>query len=275
MDEGREPRYEHYETLRSRYGEGPPRSRGPVVAIVLVVIVAAGAAGWYWWQRRSAPPPLAGAAAPPAPAAAAAPPQTPTTLPPLGASDALVRQLAAALSAHPALAAWLAHDDLVRRFVASVVNVGEGTSPRSHVTFLAAGQPFQVVTRGKRTFIDPATFQRYDVVAAVVTSLDAAGTAALFQKLHPLLDEAYSEIGDPNLTFDQALARALSRLETVPVPQEPIEVVPQGGMWAFADHDLEQRTLPEKQLVRLGPENQRRVEVKLAELGSALGIAGR
>ena len=109
----------------------------------------------------------------------------------------------------------------------------------------------------------------------VLYSLDTAGTAELFHRIHPLLDEAYAEIGDPNLTFDQTLARAIGRLEAVPVPQTPIEVVPQGGAWAFADHGLEQRTLPEKQLLRLGPANERLVQSKLAELAKALGLPGR
>jgi len=55
-------------------------------------------------------------------------------LPQLDDSDGWLRGLVGQLSAHPELAEWLVTDEMIRRFVAAVDNLAEGTSPRSHLS---------------------------------------------------------------------------------------------------------------------------------------------
>jgi hypothetical protein len=252
----------------ARRGEGP--NVGLIVGIVLAVLAAA--AGWFWYRGRAAPAPAVQAAAAPAPAAPAATAEPAVPLPDLDASDAALRDWVARLSAHPELAAWLVNDDLARRFVAAVVAVAEGTSPSRHVAFLAPAEPFRVRTSGGRTYIDAASFRRYDLATDVFASLDERGTAELFRRIAPLLDEAYLEVGDPQRTFEETLERAIANLLAVPVPAAPVEVTAASVSYTWADHDLEGRTLAEKHLLRLGPENATRVQSKLRALAKAMEL---
>ncbi len=268
------PRYEPPDATRPIYTDPePPREDSNVVLVVaLVAIVLVAIGGWYWYRHRTPPPPPV-TAAPSTPAAQ--PPEAPAAtpqLPELGASDALVRDLVAKLSARPELAGWLVNDDLARRFVASVVNVAEGTSPTSHLRFLTPHEAFRVRKTDAGYAIDPASFHRYDTATQVFESLDDAGTAALFHRLHPLFDAAYTEVGDPRSGFDDALARAVDRLLAVPVSDGPFPLVFQGAVFAWADHSIEERPSVEKLLLRMGPDNARRVQAKLRELAPLLGI---
>jgi hypothetical protein len=254
-----------------RRGGGP----GTAVIVGIVVVVLAALVGGYLYNRnRTAKPEAAPAttAAEAAPAAAAPAAQEAAELPTLDASDGVARELGAAISEHPQLVSWLDHDNLVRRFVASTLNLAEGTSPASHVPFLAPGTGFQVEEIDGRTFVDPASFRRYDTVTDVLVSIDATAAASVFRRLHPLLEAAYVEVGDPQRTFDDALADAVGRLVSVPIPAPPIEVIPQDGTFHYADRELEQRTAAEKHLLRLGPDNARSVQAKLTELAVAAGI---
>jgi hypothetical protein len=252
-----------------RGGEGP----GAALYVGIVVAVLAAAAGWFWYRSRSAAPapPVATATPAPAPApAAAAPPAEP--LPTLDASDPYLRATVAKLSSHPELAAWLVDEGLARRFVGAVVNVAEGTSPASHLGALRPAEPFEARRSGSRLYIDSASFRRYDLATDVFESIDAQGAAGLYRRIEPLLDQAYLEIGDPQASFRQTLARAIGRLAEVPVPAAPIELTLGGVSYQFASHDLEGRTLAEKHLLRMGPENAKRVQAKLRELAAALGL---
>jgi hypothetical protein len=259
---------------RSREAPGLGLAVAAVVAVVALV-----ALGYWLWRERRSPPPEAGASAPAAPTATA--PEAPAAssparaLPALDASDALVRELAAALSSHPQLAAWLVSDELVRRYVAAVVNLAEGTSPASHLDFLRPHEPFRARRSGGRWFVDPDGSRRYDLLTEVLVSLDAAGAARLHAELHPLLDQAYGELGDPTSSFDATLGRALGNLLAVPIPEGTPELVPQGTSFHWADRRLESLSAAEKHLLRFGPENARRVQAKLRELGEAAGIALR
>lgn len=263
-----------------RFGPGR-RRRSPglavaVLAVFAVVLLGAGA-GWYWLRSRAAPEPPGVAAAPanePAepPASRDVPP---LDLPELDASDAVVRDLIAGLSRHPELAVWLVNDDLVRHFVAAVVTVSEGASPAPHVEFLDPAAAFAVGDSGGRTVLDPASYSRYDLVTETFASLDTQGAARLYHQLEPLFDEAYRELGFPDGSFNDSLTRAIRNLLAVEVPEQPPELVPSATVataYEFKDTALEARTPAQKHLLRMGPENARRIQSRLGELLAALAL---
>ncbi len=261
-----------------RLDENPTAARraAPWIVLAAVVILVAGYAAW----RTTRPAPVEPvAAAPPAPEASATAPAAPLAtrpalaLPALEASDELVRTLASRLSAHPRLAAWLANESLVRRFVAAVVNLAAGESPAPHLRFLTPSEPFRARTTAAGTTIDPASYRRYDALTELFVSLDTAGCAGLFHDLHPLLDAAYAELGYPGTTFDETLSRAIARLLAVRFPDEPLALRLKVTTYELADPQLEQRPAAEKHLLRFGPQNLARVQAKLREIAAALDLA--
>ncbi len=184
-----------------------------IFVVLLVVVIAAFA--WWWLGRGGDQEVQAVVPATPTPA----PVPTPSLEERLSAklsgttlstSDAVVRELAAALSANPKLAAWLVNEDLIRRFTAAVDNIAAGNRPTDQLEFLRPKQAFKVKSATDGTFvIDPASYQRYDTVAAVVASLDTEGTVALYRELLPLIDDAYAEISPPGRSFNDRLDQGL------------------------------------------------------------------
>jgi hypothetical protein len=256
------------------YRTDPPRrDAGPWIAVLVVVALVAALGAWLWWRHVATPPAPAAGAEPAAPAAAApAPAAAAEPLPPLDGSDDWVRQRVAALAPGSALASWLSADGLVRRFVTAVVAISEGNSPAAQLRVLTPDGGFRVRKSSGRWYVDPASYRRYDAVAEVFGSIDPAAAAALYRRLHPLLDQAFREIGDPRQGLDETLATAIAELVAEPVPDGPLEVVPQGAVWEWADHDLAQRSAAQKHLLRMGRDNAERVQSELRRLAAALGL---
>lgn len=274
---------------RDEAGVPPPRPRrrswrndsslfrGTLAAALLV---AGGIAAWLWLSSGDGTdqdpvpvdtlPPAAASGPDDSRDGAAA--DTALDLPPLSASDEFLRRTAEELSSRPGWARWLATEDLVRRFVASVVQVASGTSPASRLEPLEPDAPFRVRQEGDDAYIHPASYERYDLPVAVFVSLDTRGTARLYRQLHPLFEEAYRELGFEEGTFDQALARAVDRLLAVDVPEGPVEVYRDEGVWLYRDPALESLSPAAKHLIRMGPENARRVQAKLRELADVIGL---
>lgn len=255
-----------------RRGGSPDRTILIAGGVLLALLVAAGL--WYWLGSD-------GGSGPPGDIAAAGGTATsPDTavepfpdLPELDASDAFVRRVVAGLSSHPEWAAWLATDTLVHRFVGAVVTVGAGRSPRSELGFMEPEGEFAVRRPEGRVLVDSVSYARYDLPAAVFVSLDTGGTARLYRRLHPLFEEAYRDMGFRETPFDAALARAVETLLAVPVPEEPVELVPAGAEgYEFRDPELESLSPAQKHLLRMGPDNVRRVQRKLRELAAALDL---
>ena len=254
----------------------PPPPRRPVALWIggAVLVIALGAAAyWFFGRGPSAAPSNA------APAAGAGDADSALgrgglniTLPPLDMSDAIIRELVGKLSAHPRVAAWLATDGLVRNFTVVVVNIAEGRMPASQLRRLRPTGTFQVSRRGSDTVIDPRSYDRYTTLAEASASLDPAGSARLYTALKPLIDQAYAELGYPDIPFDRMLERAIIRLLDTPVVEDPIRVKPEGIGWVYADPRLEDLSGAQRQLLRMGAHNQQVVQESLRNIALALGI---
>jgi Protein of unknown function (DUF3014) len=196
----------------------------------------------------------------------------PRELPPLDLTDPLVRELLGALSVRPELTAWLATDGLVRNFVAGVDSVANGATPSAQLRALAPARPFTAEPRGDRFVIAARSYQRYDGVAETAAALDANGLARAYSTLRPRLEEAYRDLGYPDGRLDAAMERAIKRLLDTPLVEGPIEVAPAPVLYQFVDPRIEGLSSAQKQLVRMGPRNQRIIQDKLREVAGALGI---
>ena len=262
-----------------RLPEDPGPERGFRMALLAgIVLLAAGVTAVYLYFGRqapkAAPTPVPSVAAPPTAAATPA-----IVLPPLDASDDLVRDLAKGFSAHPSFATWLQAKDLVRKFVAVVSNVVEKENPAPHVPFLAAKPPFLVLQAKGRTVIDARSYSRLDSLADLVASLDAAECARVFRLVEPLADIAYLDLGHPRGGFAAALDKAIQSLLEVPILEADVpvrRVVRAVVVYEYEDPKLEALSPAQKALLRMGPRNVPRVQSRLRALAAALDLpAGR
>jgi hypothetical protein len=86
----------------------------------------------------------------------------------------------------------------------------------------------------------------------------------------PTLEAKFAEISAPNTTFNSALIKAIDELLDTPIVPLPIEVYSDSVMFKFKDDKLESLSAPQKQLIRTGPENTRRIKDVLRNLQDAL-----
>ena len=193
----------------------------------------------------------------------------------LSTSDSAVRELVDGVSSHPQLTKWLVNEDLVRRFVASVENIAEGASPRQHLDFMQPTTPFRILDRRGTFYMNPASFHRYDLAVEVFDSLDTAGTVALYRELRPLIDEAYREISPPGSVFEDRLLEAIDHLLAVEAPAGEVELEERTvATYAYADEALESLSDAQRHLLRMGPDNVRRVQKTLRQIRDALLLTG-
>jgi hypothetical protein len=246
----------------------PPRHGALLLVATLGLIAGAGAA--WWWTRTDRQ--QAVVSAPTRTDAVVAEETEPTRmLPPLGQMDTFLRALLGALSAHPDFARWLATDDLIRQMASGIDRISRGQSPAADLLMLRPPGDFAVSRQRGVTYLDPASFQRFDRLAALVDSLEARGVAEAYRTIQPRLDEAYRALGRTEGGVDAAIDAALQQLIDTPVVSDPIALVPgRGATYAFRDPALERLTPMQKQLVRMGPENVQRIQTRLRAIRAAL-----
>jgi len=266
-----------YELLKTDVELGADRTPPPrlwvaaIIGVVVAVLVA-----YFIYGRRPAPAPPAAASKPAETEVAVQPlgrDAERIAVPPLDESDAVVRELVRKITSHPRVLAWLATNGLIRNFAVVVENVAAGVTPAKQLRVLRPASSFAVVHRNGQMFIDPRSYQRYDAIADASASIDPPGASRLYATLKPRIGEAYAQLGQPASSFDGALERAIVVLLQTPVVDGPVRVESKGGTaYRYADPNLEGLTAAQRQLLRTGPRNVRKIQSALRQLAIALGI---
>ncbi len=252
-------------------------SKGKWITLSVIVILAIGL-GIYFFsgpkQVKELPPvgqepkPEGKPEAPPE----VARPPLPEVRIPLGESDDSIRKKALDLSAQPLWQQWLLNTNLIRRITAAVVNIAEGKTPRKHLGFLGPHVPFTALKKDEKLYLDPHSYGRYNLLADVFASLDTTKTVGLFKEFNPLFQEAYRELGYPQGDFQVILIQAMKELLKVPVVEGEVLVKEAVASYWMVDDPLEDLSDAQKHLLRMGPQNTRKIQKKLQEMALLLGM---
>jgi len=92
----------------------------------------------------------------------------------------------------------------------------------------------------------------------------------LLHKYQPAIDKEYAEIGSTQESFNDVLEQAIEHLLNTPEVPTPVEVTTDSVMYKYVDPRLEALSPVQKQLLRTGPENMRRIKSKLREIKALL-----
>jgi hypothetical protein len=269
------------------------------VIIVVVVIVALAFGALVWWKQSQSTEP----ASTPLPAqqsspAAPAQPQIPepapeveipgiteTPLPELDESDDVVRREVLAASgtqtngsdstpATSTLATWLGQDDLVRRFAVLANNAAKGQYPWRQLGFLAPAERMPVIVDDDgRIEMDPKGYARFDRFVDTVTSVQPSAAAALTKRYAPLIAQALGELGEGETDAIATIRAGIDEALATPVIEGPIELTQPNVFYEYADPEIERLPPLQKQLLRMGPNNVKRLQAYLAEVKAALVVA--
>lgn len=180
-----------------------------------------------------------------------------------------------------AAAKFLQSANFARHFVATVDNLGRSYAPASRWPVNPAPDRFTFEERDGRTYIAPGNDKRYVPLVQLAETLDARAVIDLYVRMYPQLQAAYADLGFPHAYFNDRLIEVMGLLLASPEPSGPIEVehtrVPNrpapAKPWAnyqFADPALDALTAGQKIMIRVGPDNERRLKSKLAELRQEL-----
>jgi hypothetical protein len=259
---------------------------GAVAAVVGV--------GAYFWSKRlqneqEAPPapaapietPAAGPVHPIAPLPAEAP------LPPLEASDAVLASTADSLLGGQAWRDLLQFDNVVRRWVITIdalprERIVQRTSPARAVAgelavegdsaaggdSAVAGTAIEGDSAG--LMLSSANYPRYDAYVALAESIDPATLVSTYRRLYPLFQQAYTELIRPDGYFNDRLIEVLDHVLATPDFPQAVRLSRPSVMYRYADPELEALSVARKALLRMGPDNARRVKAVVGRVRTEL-----
>ncbi len=159
---------------------------------------------------------------------------------------------------------------LIRDTVVFVDNLRQGLVIREKAVIAGPTASFRVLEQNGKIYIDPRSYDRYNPMVDWFVSLDTDVLVSMFERYQPLVKQALGEIGYPDQDPNQMLLEAINVLLETPSVGTVIELNDDSVMYRYADPTLEALPAAQKQMLRTGPDNIRRIKLKLEAIQDAL-----
>lgn len=189
---------------------------------------------------------------------------------PLDTSDASIKSALLAVAKSPTFGKLLINDGLIQKFVINVHNLAQQALSPKDTLIVPPTESFKIYNQADRVWIDVTSFQRYTPYVDAIASLEADELLKVYDTYKNDIAVKYAEISRPGARFNDTLIRAIDELLDTPQVPVPIEVYSDSVMYKFKDPQLEALSAPQKQLLRAGPENMRKMKDVLRKLKAKL-----
>ena len=277
--------------VRTQWGQTQTGNAAQKKLVLLIVAIVVIIGGFWLFNAQQEPAPVeesaidAAAPAPEVPEAVDKAPDIPAPapvvdeteqaepapeLPPLAKSDDFARDTLGQLSDDNEFTLWIQTENLLQKSAAVIDGFAKGNMLRKIIPMDAPEEDFQVVQQDDRIYLDESNYRRFDPMVDTLTGIPPQSLANAFQTLRPLLEQAYSGLGNPPDKMDNSLVAAIDLILATPEVSGPIALKRDSVLYQFADPELESLPDVQKQMIRLGPENRGQIKEYLSNVRAAL-----
>jgi hypothetical protein len=247
-------------------------------AIAGVIVLGGALAVYLYWQDRPntatlqakpTPPPLP----PKLPASQVV--ETRPALPPLPKltqSDNFVFDALADLVGNPSMMKLFRADRVIHNIVVTIDNLTQERVPVDVMPFNAPTGRFLTAGSEGHVSISPKNASRYVPYVKIAGVIDAKKLVELYVRLYPLFQESYEELGYVDRQFNDQLTDTLDELLDTPDAKQPIKLVQPKYFYVFEDPNLEELSVGQKIMLRLGSNSAKIVKGKLIEIKQELAL---
>lgn len=195
---------------------------------------------------------------------------TPPALPRLDNSDDFIRERLMLISNKIEFVKWIKTDDLLRRTASYADGLSNGVMLTKIFPLSAPEGKFATHSSDGAIWLNAGNYERYDRTINTLASLPMDNMAKMFHFIRPLLENAFSEMGYNPRQMDGIILQAIDVILATPIVVEPIRLTRDSVVYKFADSELESLLPLQKQLLRTGPENTKRIQQQAEALREAL-----
>ena len=250
------------------------------ILIVVAVIILGGLATYFYWTH-SKPKSVPVQVQAPLPLPLPAPlkpevrqeleaPPAPPPLPTLADSDSFMLDALTGLVGNKSLMKFFHTERIIRNIVATIDNLPRRRAPMNVMPVERAPGQFIIAGTEDDPTISPKNAARYTPYVRIAEAVDAKKLVGLYVRLYPLFQQAYEELGYPKKYFNDRLVVVLDNLLAAPDIKEPVKLVRPSVYYKYADPDLEERSIGQRILMRIGSKNRVIIKGKLREIKQEL-----
>ncbi|WP_394498007.1 DUF3014 domain-containing protein [Shewanella sp. ENK2] len=191
-------------------------------------------------------------------------------LPALTESDDFVEQKTIEMADGMKIESIILKKDIARQFVVFVDNMAQGEVIHKASPLKGPKDSFSVSEITDKIYLNPDSYHRYDLYADMIAGMNDEQLVSTFEELSPLFDEAFEELGYSDMSFNERMVEAFDVILAAPIIEDPIELSSISVNYLFVDPTLESLPNIQKLMVRMGPENTKKIKGAVRKLKQQL-----
>jgi hypothetical protein len=150
-------------------------------------------------------------------------------------------------------------EGFIQRLVTTIDSLPEKKLPRTHLPLVPPAGKFIVSGTAEAPQTSPRNFVRYDPYVQLLERLNEELVIKIYVHFYPLFQKAYRQLGYKNAYFNDRLVNVIDHLLATPAPPEPILLAQPVVLYTFTDPLLENLSIGQKTLLRIGSEHRSKV----------------
>lgn len=169
------------------------------------------------------------------------------------------------------LSDWVNHKDIVKKFIRISNDLSQNQIIYKHRNEFKLTEKIMIKSDAEGLYIDPNSYHRYDALVNAIEHVDVNKCVQLYQKYEHIFNAIYQEFAYPeSYKLQDIFLKAAANIIAAPVLDNRLNVVKHSLVYKFSDPKIESLSSLEKQMLRMGPENSRKIQNKFRQLVEAL-----
>ncbi len=162
---------------------------------------------------------------------------------------------------------WFDIKDVIRKYIVLIHDVSQNKILFKHKRFLKMPKKNMVKKDGQGLYLTKEGYQRYDGFANALVAIDVKKGINLYLTFKPLFNKVYKTFSYPeSYKLEDIFLKAASNIINAPIEEGRVGLVKHTLFYKFSKRKLEKLNDVEKQMLRMGPENTKKIQAKLRQL---------
>ena len=188
------------------------------------------------------------------------------SLPPIAESDEYLRIELSDLIADE-LFSLVTKSNLVEKIVATIDNLPRAYLAERMRPINIESKKFIVEAQGTLDgfILSEKNYERYNSLTDTLEVIDKNVLAEIYLRFYPLFQEAYQDLGYPDVYFNDRLIDVIDHLLDTPEVNDPIILHTPNNLYEYVHPEIESLSSGQKLLIRMGKRNTNRIKQFLIE----------
>ena len=166
---------------------------------------------------------------------------------------------------------WFLAKDVIKKFIVIINDLSQNQMPYKHRAYIKPPGKIIVKMDAKGLYLAKQSYSRYNPLATAIEAIDVQTGLDLYIVFKPLFEKVYKEFSYPaQYHLDDIFMKAAANVIEAPMVTNRIGLVKHTISYKYADKKLESLNDVEKLMIRMGPENTKKIQAKLRKLVEAV-----